>query len=169
MRTGNGVGAAASTPGFRNRMADKDNAVFNTIQQAPNLRSNLADMLTAQIESGVRIKIDAFQRPHHSLQRQGRRTQRILVGSQLGYAGDPEFALNFLDTTPGFIRPQRFDVWRNQGHSISASDGGFSLPRRTLLQSIPPIPAGAASTNQSTGWHSTRGPHTRPHSRDKRG
>jgi DNA-binding FadR family transcriptional regulator len=33
-------------------MADKDNAVFSTIQQTPNLRSGLADSLIAQIESG---------------------------------------------------------------------------------------------------------------------
>lgn len=33
-------------------MTDRDSAVFNTIQQTPNLRSGLADTLTAQIESG---------------------------------------------------------------------------------------------------------------------
>jgi DNA-binding FadR family transcriptional regulator len=33
-------------------MKDRENAVFNTIQQTPNLRSELADNLIAQIESG---------------------------------------------------------------------------------------------------------------------
>jgi DNA-binding FadR family transcriptional regulator len=33
-------------------MKDRDGAVFNTIQQMPNLRSGLADSLIAQIESG---------------------------------------------------------------------------------------------------------------------
>lgn len=33
-------------------MTDRDKAVFNTIRQPPNLRSGLADTLTAQIESG---------------------------------------------------------------------------------------------------------------------
>jgi DNA-binding FadR family transcriptional regulator len=33
-------------------MKDKDSAVFNTIQQMPNLRSGLADRLIAQVESG---------------------------------------------------------------------------------------------------------------------
>ncbi|MDL2401690.1 FadR/GntR family transcriptional regulator [Rhizobium mayense] len=33
-------------------MKDRDSAVFNTIQQMPNLRSGLADSLIAQIESG---------------------------------------------------------------------------------------------------------------------
>ncbi|WP_413989552.1 FadR/GntR family transcriptional regulator [Labrys okinawensis] len=33
-------------------MRDRDSAVFNTIQQTPNLRSGLADRLIAQIESG---------------------------------------------------------------------------------------------------------------------
>ncbi|PDS81546.1 FadR/GntR family transcriptional regulator [Rhizobium sp. L43] len=33
-------------------MTDRDNAVFNTVRQSPNLRSGLADTLMAQIESG---------------------------------------------------------------------------------------------------------------------
>ncbi len=33
-------------------MTDRDNAVFNTVRQPPNLRSGLADTLMAQIESG---------------------------------------------------------------------------------------------------------------------
>ncbi len=33
-------------------MKDRDNAVFNSIPQTPNLRAGLADNLIAQIESG---------------------------------------------------------------------------------------------------------------------
>ncbi|MFB2607548.1 FadR family transcriptional regulator, partial [Rhizobium phaseoli] len=33
-------------------MTDKDNALFTTNRQPPNLRSSLADTLMAQIESG---------------------------------------------------------------------------------------------------------------------
>src|SRR5262249_11441112 len=76
----------------------------------------LTRQLLPQVEPAVRIKIQPSDGAAHSLQRHGRRSQRILVGGELDDSGEPEFPADFLDAAARFIRPERFDIGWNQWH-----------------------------------------------------
>src|ERR1019366_9417182 len=78
----------------------------------------LARQHLSQIEAPVGIAIQPVRGARNRLHRLGGSAQRVFVRPQLGDAGETVLFADAFNRAPGFVRPQGFDVWRDEWHKI---------------------------------------------------